>query len=118
MNREGALLIFAVIACLLCGYFAGRSDQKGLTQDRSRIVMDSMKILIDRKDSLLTKKQEEYENKKSSDSVSLYKINRSIKNLYYEIKQQSENTYFVRDSLFSDYVDSIRTAKGFNRIQY
>ena len=118
MNRDSLLLILIVIGCLLAGYFAGRSDESVITKNQSRIVMDSMKTLIDRIDSILTKKQEEWENQKASDSVSLYKINRSIKNLYYEVKQQSEITYLVSDSLFSRYVDSIRTAKGFNRIQY
>lgn len=116
--KDSYLLIVVIMICLLAGYFAGRSDADSVSEDRSRIVIDSMRTIIEKKDSLITKKEEEYSEKKKSDSISLFNINRSIKNMYYEIKKQSNRTYSVSDSLFSSYVDSIRSAKGFGKVQY
>lgn len=116
--KDSYLLIVAIMICLLAGYFAGRSDADVITSDRSRIVLDSMKTLIDKKDSLIIKKEEEYSERKKADSISLFNINRSIKNVYYEIKKQSNITYSISDSLFGRYVDSIRSARGFYKIQY
>lgn len=118
MNRDGFLLIVTVLVCLFSGYFAGRSDENNITTDRSRIVIDSMASIIQKKDSLILSKEDEYKKSKKTDSVSIFNINRSIKNLYYEIKQQNEATYSVSDSLFAGYVDSLRSARGFYKIQY
>jgi predicted Holliday junction resolvase-like endonuclease len=81
-------------------------------------INDSLVNVLKQKDSVLNLKETLYNDKKTTDSIQLNSINNSIKNLRYEIKKQSNQVYSTPDSLFQQYIDSIRTAKGFNKIQY
>jgi hypothetical protein len=81
-------------------------------------INDSLVNVLKQKDSILNLKETLYNDKKATDSIQLNSINNSIKNLRYEIKKQSNQVYSTPDSLFQQYIDSIRTAKGFNKIQY
>ena len=79
---------------------------------------DSLVNVLKQKDSVLNLKETLYNDKKAIDSIQLNSISNSIKNLRYEIKKQSNQVYSTPDSLFQQYIDSIRTAKGFYQIQY
>jgi predicted PurR-regulated permease PerM len=81
-------------------------------------INDSLVNVLKQKDSVLNLKETLYNDKKSTDSIQLNSINNSIKNLRHEIKKQSNKVYSTPDSLFQQYIDSIRTAKGFNQIQH
>jgi len=81
-------------------------------------INDSLVNILKQKDSVLNLKETLYNDKKAIDSIQLNSINNSIKNLRYEIKKQSNQVYSTPDSLFQQYIDSIRTAKGFYQIQY
>jgi flagellar basal body-associated protein FliL len=81
-------------------------------------INDSLVNVLKQKDSVLNLKETLYNDKKATDSIQLNSINNSIKNLRYEIKKQSNQVYSTPDSLFQQYIDSIRTAKGFYKIQY
>ena len=81
-------------------------------------INDSLVNVLKQKDSVLNLKETLYNDKKATDSIQLNSINNSIKNLRYEIKKQSNQVYSTPDSLFQQYIDSIRTTKGFYKIQY
>jgi hypothetical protein len=90
------------------------------TQNKPNLkqINDSLVNVLKQKDSALNLKETLYNDKKATDSIQLNSINNSIKNLRYEIKKQSNQVYSTPDSLFQQYIDSIRAAKGFNKIQY
>lgn len=117
---KDTILFTLVLFIMLAGaiYFTGKNKEKEEKPDRTKIVLDSCKRIIDRKDSIILAKEERYSEKKKADSITLFSINKSIKNVYYELKKQNEVTYSLNDSLFMRFVDSIRSAKGFYRLQY
>ena len=94
------------------------SESEFETSPNLKQINDSLVNVLKQKDSVLNLKETLYNDKKETDSIQLNSINNSIKNLRYEIKKQSNQVYSTPDSLFQQYIDSIRTAKGFNKIQY
>ena len=81
-------------------------------------INDSLVNVLKQKDSVLNLKETLYNDKKATDSIQLNLINKTVKKLQHEIKKQSNQVYSTPDSLFQQYIDSIRTAKGFYQIQY
>jgi hypothetical protein len=116
-KREKELIILCVIFCVLTFYFMFNPLE---TQNKPNLkqINDSLVNVLKQKDSILNLKETLYNDKKATDSIQLNSINNSIKNLRYEIKKQSNKVYSTPDSLFQQYIDSIRTAKGFYQIQY
>jgi hypothetical protein len=119
-NTQKNILIIMIIASLLfmagLGYHLGY--RRSETGPNLKQINDSLVNVLKQKDSVLNLKETLYNDKKAIDSIQLNSINNSIKNLRYEIKKQSNKVYSTPDSLFQQYIDSIRTAKGFNQIQY
>ena len=113
-------IIFAVVAfqLLLLGIAFKLGKLENEYKPNLKQINDSLVNVLKQKDSVLNLKETLYNDKKATDSIQLNSINNSIKNLRYEIKKQSNKVYSTPDSLFQQYIDSIRTAKGFSQIQY
>lgn len=79
---------------------------------------DSLVHELSVKDSLLEIKEAKYIEESKKDSIKLQSIHQSINNLFHEINKQTRQNYFIPDSMYQFYIDSIRTNKGFYKIQH
>ena len=79
---------------------------------------DSLVHELSVKDSLLEIKEIKYTEESKKDSIKLQSIHNSINNLFHEINKQTRQNYFIPDSMYKFYIDSIRANKGFYKIQH
>ena len=116
MRAIGAIILLCLFGASLM--FILTKLKQSENKPNLKQINDSLVNVLKQKDSILNLKETLYNDKKATDSIQLNSINNSIKNLRYEIKKQSNQVYSTPDSLFQQYIDSIRTAKGFYKIQY
>lgn len=114
---SGVTLFWGIVIVLVfgTGFYFNYINNKD--KNTSKNQLDSLKQVINQKDSLIAKEQARIDILVKSDSIRIYSINNSLKTIRNEIKNNSESIWVTPDSIHWLQVDSLRTRYGFHQIQ-
>jgi len=115
-----SLLIFTIsIALFISSSMKIKYIEEYTKKENSlKEINDSLVKELSSKNKYIELQDSIYSMTKSKDSVKLYSIDKSIKTIYHELKNQTHHTFSIPDSSFSAYIHSIRANGGFYKIQY
>ena len=111
------VLLLAIVIVFVVYLFINKTQNQPSNFNLKRM-NDSLVHELSVKDSLLEIKEIKYTEESKKDSIKLQSIHNSINNLFNEINKQTRKNYFIPDSMYQFYIDSIRTNKGFYEIQH